>query len=175
MNARSQNFIKSFFLEKLLDGRLFLIKETNKETDFFNEVRNVQNILIILPIDKTEEISSRKFLKDIQQEFSTARISAIDLSALHQRDSNWLGVPNHRYLANIRRQNFNLLMDINGHHDRICAYLAALTEIPLRVHATTGKFDKIYNLHIRKSGKATLNERYQNILSYIIRMRQNPD
>ena len=61
-------------------------------------------------------------------------------------------------------------MDLNGHHDRVCAYLGALTDAPLRVHASRGKFDKIYNLEIRTPGASSLDERYQSILTYLARL-----
>ena len=66
---------------------------------------------------------------------------------------------------------FDLLMDLNRHHDRICAYLGALTEAPLRLHASRGKFDKIYNLEIRTLGDSSLDDRYQSILAYLARLR----
>ena len=172
MNLRSQNFIKNYFLKKALDARLFFMKEKSREIDFFDEIKKVKKILIILPTDRVEEINARKYLPEIQNIFSKVKISTLDLSTLRRIDTNWLGIPNHKYLANIQNENFDLLIDLNGHHDRVCAYLGALTEAPLRLHATEGKFDKIYNLHFRASGEVSLTTRYQNLLAYIARMRQ---
>jgi len=173
MEIRSQNFIKNYFLDRLLDARLYFMKETGNETDFINTIRNIKKILIILPIDRSDEISSRKFIKEIQAKLGKVRISTLDLTTLRKSDTNWLGVPNHKYLANIQSGDFDLLMDLNRHHDRVCAYLGALTEAPLRVHASRGKFDKIYNLEIRTSGDSSLDERYKNILIYLARLRNN--
>jgi hypothetical protein len=170
MDLRSQNFIKNYFLERLLDTRLYFIRQENDETDFFGLMKKVKKILIILPIDPSEEINSRKFMKDLQALFSKTRVSTLDLSNLRKHDTNWLGIPNQLYLSQIKKEKFDLLMDLNGHHDQICAYLAALTGAPLRLHASNGKFDKIYNLEIRASGKASLIDRYQTILAYLSRM-----
>lgn len=171
MEIRSQNFIKNYFLERLLDARLFFIREKGQETDFLDAIRNLKNILIILPIDRSDEINSRKFIKDIQSELGKIKISTLDIATLRKNDTNWLGVPNQQYLANIQKGNFDLLMDLNSFQDRVCVYLGALTEAPLRLHASRGKFDKIYNLEFRTSGEAPLNERYNNILSYLSRLR----
>ena len=171
MEIRSLNFIKNYFLERLLDARLYFMKEKGNETDFLDVIRKIKKILIILPIDRSDEINSRKFIKNLQSALGRVKISTLDLTTLRKSDTNWLGVPNHQYLANIQSGNFDLVMDLNGHQDRVCAYLGALTEAPLRLHASRGKFDKIYNLEIRTAGDSSLNDRYQNILSYLSRLR----
>ena len=45
MEIKSQNFIKNYFLERLLDARLFFIKQKSDLTDFFEEVKNVKKII----------------------------------------------------------------------------------------------------------------------------------
>ena len=170
MEIRSQNIIKNYLLERFLNTRLYFFKHENEETDFFTLLKKVKKVLIVLPIDRSEEINSRKFVKDLQELFGRARISALDLAALRKHDSNWLGVPTQQYLSQIQREKFDLLLDLNGHHDHICTYLGALAGVPLRLHASNGKFDKIYNLEIRAGGNASLHERYQTILSYLSRM-----
>ena len=174
MESNSQNFIKNFFLPKLLDARLFFIKQRGDLTDFFVEIKNVKKILVILPIDRAEEIVAREYLPGIKEVFDKAKVSTLDLSSLHRIDTNWLGVPNQKYLSKIEDEKFDLLLDLNGHHDRLCAYLCALTAAPMRMHISEGKFDKIYNLHFRIPGGAPLGTRYQNFLTYIRRMRQKP-
>jgi hypothetical protein len=174
METKSQNFIKNYFLEKLLEARLFFIKQKSDLTDFFEEVKKVKKMLIILPIDKSEEGVAREYLPQIQKVFGRAKISTLDLSTLRKTDTNWLGVPNNKYLANIQGEDFDLLLDLNGHHDRVCAYLCALTAAPMRLHVSEGKFDKIYNLQFRIPGGAPLSSRYQNMLAYIDLMRQKP-
>lgn len=152
MDIKSQNVIKDYLLEKLLETRLFFIKQKTDLTDFFEEVQKVKKILIILPIDKSEEGLAREFLPHIQKVFGKTKISTLDLSNLRKNDTNWLGVPNQKYLANIQGEEFDLLLDLNGHHDRLCAYLCALTAAPMRLHVSEGKFDKVYNLQFRIPG-----------------------
>ena len=171
MEVRSNNFIKNYFLERLLDARLYFIKDKNNETDFLDAIRNIKKILVILPIDRSDEINSRKYIKEIQSSLGKVKISTLDLATLRKNDTNWLGVPNHHYLSKIQGGDFDLLIDLNGYHDRICAYLGALTAAPLRVHASRGKFDKIYNLEIRSAGDSTLDDRYRSILTYLVKLR----
>ena len=175
MEIRSQNFIKNYFLERLLDTRLYFMKEKGNETDFLDVIRKIKTILIIVPIDRSEEINSRKFIKDLQSALGKVNISTLDLTTMRKSDTNWLGVPNHHYLANIQKGGFDLIMDLNSYQDRVCVYLGALTKAPLRLHASRGKFDKIYNLEIRTAGDSSLNDRYQNILSYLSRLRDKTD
>jgi hypothetical protein len=172
MDIKSQNFIKNYFLERLLDTRLFFIKQKSDLTDFFEEVKNVKKILIILPLDRAEEIIARKYLPDVQRVFGKAKVSTLDLSTLRKMDTNWLGVPNQKYLANIQGEEFDLLLDLNGNHNRLCAYMCVLTTAPMRMHISEGRFDKIYNLHFRMSEDTALDNRYQNFLTYIERMIQ---
>jgi hypothetical protein len=174
METKSQNLIKNFFLERLLEARLFFIKQKSDLTNFIEEVKKVKKILIILPLDKSEEGVARQYLPKIQNVFGTAKISTLDLSTLRKTDTNWLGVPNQKYLSNIQGESFDLLLDLNGHHDRLCAYLCAITAAPMRLHISEGKFDKIYNLQFRIPGGAPLSSRYQNMLTYIDLMRQKP-
>ena len=170
MDIKSQNFIKNYFLERLLDARLFFLKQKSNLTDFFEELKNVKKILIILPLDRAEEINARKYLPEIQRIFGKAKVSTLDLSTLRKIDTNWLGVPNQKYLSNIQGEDFDLLLDLNGQQHRLCAYMCALTAAPMRMHISEGKFDKIYNLHFRIPGGAPLDNRYQNFLTYIERM-----
>lgn len=172
MELKSQNFIKNYFLEKLLDTRLFFIKEHSQMKDFFEELKKVKKVLIILPVDKKEEEVAREFLPEIQHAFGRAKLSTLDLSSIRESDTNWLGVPNQKYLSKIQAENFDLLLDLNGRHIRLCAYLGALSEALMRLHIAEGKFDKIYNLHFRTDENAPLISRYQNFLSNIIRMRK---
>jgi len=170
----SQNFIKNYLLEKFLDARLFFMKQRSDLTDFFENIKKVKNILILIPVDRAEEIISREFLPEIKRVFGKAKVTTLDISSLREIDTNWLGAPNQKYLAKIQNGKFDLLLDLNGHHERICAYLCVMSAAPLRLHISEGKFDKIYNFHFRVSGSASLKSRYQNFLTYIERMRQKP-
>jgi hypothetical protein len=174
MEVNTHNIIKKYVLQKLLDTRLYFIKEHTRITNFFEEIKRVKKILIILPIEKSEETLATEYLPHIRRVFGGAKISTLDISTLRRSDTNWFGVPNNLYLSNIQNENFDLLIDLNGHHDRLCAYLGALTAAPMRLHLALGKFDKIYNLQIRVPGHASLNARYETMLSYIARMREVP-
>jgi len=164
--------IKNYFLEKLLDTRLYFIKEKSQEIHFIDLLQTVKKILIILPLNKNEENIARQHLPKLHDLFSGSHISTLDMSSLQRNDTNWLGIPNNQYLANIKNENFDLLIDLNSNHERICTYLGALTEAPLRLHLSEGKFNKIYNLQIRTDDKAPITTRYHNLINYLFLMRK---
>ena len=140
--------------------------------DFFEELKKVKKILVIMPVDNDAESVAREFLPEIQQAFGRVKLSTLDLSTMREGDTNWLGVPNQKYLSKIQDENFDLLLDLNEQQNRLCTYLGALSAAPMRLHIAEGKFDKIYNLHFRTEEKAPLMSKYQNFLSNMIRMRQ---
>lgn len=171
MGIYSPNFIKNYFLSRLLDTRLYFIKEKTGMTDFFRGMQTVKKVLVILPRDRAEEIVARKYYSGLFNVFDHAQVSTLDIFNLRRIDVNWLGVPNHAYLNRIRGENFDLVIDLNTYHDILCTYLTALIEAPMRLHLVEGKFDKIYNLHIRTSGESTIEKRYQNLVNYLSHFR----
>jgi hypothetical protein len=174
MEIKSQNFIKNYVLEKFIDFRLFFIRQSTVLTDFFENIQRVKKILVILPVDRAEEIMSREYLPEIKHVFGNAKVETLDPATFRKIDTNWLGVPNQKYIAHIQNQKFDFCLDLNSHHESICAYLCARSEVPMRLHISEGRFEKIYNLHFRVSAEASLRTRYQNFLTYIGRMRQKP-
>ena len=174
MEIKSQNFIKNYFLELFLDVRLFFIKQKTDMTNFFEDIKKVKKILIILPVDGAEEIISREYLSEIKRIFGKAKVKTLNLSTIRKNDTNWLGIPNQKYLANLQSEEFEFLLDLNGHHDKMCAYVCAHANVPMRLHISEGRYDKIYNLHFRVSENASLHSRYQNFMNHIGRMRQTP-
>jgi len=171
MGLYSPIFIKNYFLTRLLNTRLYFIKEKTRITDFLKGMQAVKKVLVILPRDRAEEIIARKFLSGIFKVFDHAQVSTLDIFNLRKIDVNWLGIPNHAYLNRTRGENFDLIIDLNTYHDVLCTYLTALVEAPMRLHLVEGKFDKIYNLHIRSAGESSIEKRYQNLVTYLSHFR----
>jgi len=164
--------VKNFLLEKLLDTRLHFTKEKSQITNFVQGIRSVKKVLIILPRDRAEEVKARKYLNALFKVFEKVQISTLDIFNLRRIDVNWLGVPNQAYLNRIRSEKFDLTIDLNSYHDALCTYLTGLIEAPLRLHLMEGKFDKIYNLHIRSRVTSPIEKRYQNLVNYLAHLRQ---
>lgn len=171
MPLSSPNFIKNYFLDKLIDTRLFFLRETTNVTNFIGAIKSAKKILIILPKNRAEEVASREYIKKIYQIFDTSKISKLDIQTLRKIDINWLGVPNKNYISKIRDERFDLLIDINSYHERLCSYLGALIESPMRIHLSPGKFDKIYNLQFRTGKKTPVADRFKNLINYLSIMR----
>ena len=164
--------LKNYFLKKLVHARLFFIKKNTQLLNFFELLKQVKKVLIILPINKKEERIARTYLSRFNSLFSASQISTLDVTSLRRSDVNWLGVPNMSYLKNIQSEDFELLIDLNGSHDYICAYLGALTRASLRLHVSQGIFDKIYNLQFRSQPQESIENRYDRVLRYLELMRQ---
>ena len=164
--------LKKYFLRKLVHTRLFFIKKNTRLLNFIEIIKKVKKVLIILPINKNEERIARDYLSRFNALFKASQISTLDITSLRKTDVNWLGVPNTTYLKNIQNEDFELLIDMNGSHDYVCAYLGALTQASLRLHVSQGNFDKIYNLQFRSQPQEPLETRYDRVLRYLELMRR---
>ena len=172
MSTSSSNFLKNYFLEKMISTRLYFLKNQGDVTDFFERIKSVKKLMIIVPRDRAEEVHVRKYISRIQEIFQSAKFSTFDVCSLRKSDVNWLGVPNNSFLAKIQDENFDLVIDINSHHDHLCTFLGVFTNAPLRLHLTEGKFDKYYNIHIRAESSAHTKARFKNMINYLAKIRE---
>ena len=153
----------------MLVNRFFLSKQVNKVTDYSSQLSETKKILIILPVIHQNVQLVNDFKSNLADAFPKSSISTFGITSLRKTDMNWLGVPGKEYLNNIREEDFDLLIDLNENQDRICTYLSALSNAPMRVHYSEGKFDKIYNLQIRTDINASLNTKIQTLFKYLVR------
>ncbi len=172
MSSTSNNFLKNYFLEKMISTRLYFSKDKGQLTDFFERLQAVEKLLVILPQDRAEEVYVRQYVSKIHEIFESAKFSTLDVCTLRKSDINWLGVPNNTFLSKIQDENFDLVIDINGHHDHLCTYLGVFTNAPLRLHLCEGKFDKFYNIHIRAGDNARTDARFKNLINYLAKIRK---
>ena len=99
MSTSSSNFLKNYFLEKMISTRLYFLKNQGDVTDFFERIKSVKKLMIIVPRDRAEEVHVRKYISRIQEIFQSAKFSTFDVCSLRKSDVNWLGVPNNSFLA----------------------------------------------------------------------------
>jgi len=165
-------FIKNYFLEKWLNARLFFMGRKPELTDFINKLKQINKIMVIVPRDRAQEVVARKYITMLKDAFPGAKISKIDVFNLRKTDINWIGAPNEQFIEQFRKENFDLSIDFNSYHDALCSYLCALTEAAIRMHICEGKFDKIYNLHIRTNSNTSLERRYTQLLTKLINLAQ---
>jgi hypothetical protein len=161
--------IKNYLLDKLLVNRFFLAKQKNEITDYSRQLSEAKKILIILPVIHQNVQLINDFKTNLANAFPKSSISTFGITSLRKSDMNWLGVPGKEYLNRIREEDFNLLIDLNEDQDRVCTYLSALSNAPLRIHFSEGKFDKIYNLQIRTDINVSLNTKIQTLTNYLIK------
>lgn len=162
-------FVQNFLIDRLLINRFFLTKQINEVTDYSQQMNEVKKILIILPVIHENVQMENDFKINLANAFPKSSVSTFGITSLRKSDMNWLGVPGKEYLKNIQDEKFDLLIDLNEHQDRICTYLSALSNAPMRIHFSQGKFDKIYNIQIRTDKNTPLNIKVQTLLNYLVK------
>ena len=158
--------IKTILLEKYLDFNLKSGRKDNAPYIVSEKLKSVIQVLVIKPPAGIEDKSLQDFIAGLYAVYPDVQVSTFMRSSLRNSDTNWLGVPNDRYLKNIREINFDLVIDLNLQHDTICSYICKLSGAPLRLNLMPGHYDNIYNLHI-KPGTNSIDKALQNILKYL--------
>lgn len=159
--------IKALLLEKYLKFNLKSAKKNDKLCDFSEELKSIEQILVIKPINSIDDKSLQSFISGLYNIYPNIQVSTFTRSSLRKTDINWLGVPNNQYLKNIQEIHFDLVIDLNIHHDTICSYLCKLSGAPLRLNLKSGHYDHIYNLHIKTNSNTEIDDELQNILRYL--------
>lgn len=160
-------------LNKYLDFRLNFLKSTEVLCDYPVKIDTIKKILLILPADCKDKTEFREFIAGLNEIFSKAKVSTFQNKDLRLHEQNWLGVPNERYLSELRSQDFGLIIDLNLQPDKICAYICALSEAPVRINLISGKYDHVYNLYFRSDQEKSLEDRYKLILSSLKNLKLN--
>jgi hypothetical protein len=165
-------YIKNLILERYINFRLKLFKDKEDSLNFPQEIRNVKNILLIIPENNEYNTSIQSFISELYKLFDKAEISTFERSSFRKSDGNWFGLPRESYLKNFQDVKFDLLIDLNLPHDNLCTYICALIAPPLRMSWTSGKFDHIYNLQIRSKYQGLIEDKLANILNYFESFRK---
>ncbi|HES60216.1 MAG: hypothetical protein JW956_10270 [Calditrichaceae bacterium] len=162
---------KNLMLNKYLNFRLNYFKSNEDLCDYPAKIGTIKKVLLILPAECKDKTEYRDFINGLNQVFQKAKISTFQIKDLRLHEQNWLGVPNERYLDELRSQNFDLIIDLNIRPDKICAYICALSEAPVRINLVSGKYDHVYNLYFRSEQEKSIDERYQLILSNLAKLK----
>ncbi len=142
--------LKKFILKKYMDFKLKRFKDPSEPAVFPEALRTVKQVLLITPADHPElEGEIQAFASGLYTIFKQVQVSTFDRSSFRPADGNWFGLPNESYLDNFRQEKFDLVIDLNIQQDRLCTYICALINAPLRMNLCSGDYDHIYNFHIR--------------------------
>ena len=163
--------IKNLLLNKYLNFRLNYFKSSEGLCDYPAKIDTIKKILLILSTDCKDKIKYRDFIAGLNEIFSEANVSTFQIKDLRLHEQNWLGVPNGRYLSELRSQAFDLIIDLNLQSDKICAYICALSEAPVRINLISGKYDHVYNLYFRSNREKSGEERYNLILDNLMKLK----
>lgn len=165
------NQIRNLMLNKYLNFRLNYFKSNEDLCDYPAKIGTIKKILIILPAECKDKTEYRDFINELNQLFQKTKISTFQIKDLRLHEQNWLGVPNERYLDELRSQNFDLIIDLNIQPDKICAYICAFSEAPVRINLISGKYDHVYNLYFRSEQEKSIDERYKLILDNLTKLK----
>ena len=150
-----------------MDFRLKWYKSENQALEFPTTIQSVKKILLIAPTDHQElEAQVHDFASGLYTVFKLAQVSTFERSSFRPADGNWFGLPKEEYLDNFRQENFDLVIDLNLEQDRLCTYICALSGAGLRLNLSEGKYDHIYNFHIRTDKTQEIETRLQKVLQY---------
>lgn len=158
--------IKKIILDKYLDMRLKMFKNADDSLNFPEGIRQVKNILLLIPEGEEYSAFMQQFTSDLYRIFDRVQVSTFERSSFRQSDGNWFGFPKESYLNNFREANFDLVLDLNQPQDRLSAYICALSGASLRMTRTSGAYDHIYNMQIR-SNKGLVEDQLTNVLNYL--------
>ena len=162
---------KNLMLNQYLNFRLNYFRSNEDLCDYSAKIGTVKKILLILPAECKDKTEYRNFINGLNKIFQKAKISTFQIKDLRLHEQNWLGVPNESYLDELRSQNFDLIIDLNNEPDKICAYICALSEAPLRINLISGPYDHAYNLYFSSEQEKSPEERHQLILSNLTKLK----
>jgi hypothetical protein len=165
--------IKNLMLNKYLNLRLVYYKNKEDLCNYPENINKIKKILLILPTDRKDKSEYRQFISQLNEIFTKAKISTFQIKDLRLHEQNWLGVPNDRYLTELRSEAFDLIIDLNLQSDNICSYICALSHAPIRINLISGKYDHVYNLYFRSNEKKSEEDRYSLILESLKKLKMS--
>ncbi len=159
--------LKNILLDNYLSWRLKHLKAIPRAHDFSKELREVKQILIVLPETISLDDIQPTFVQQLYEIFGqNVRISTFEKRTFRKEDSTWLGLPKKEYMDIFASEQIDLVIDLNESEDKFCTYVCALLPAPIKVNLAPGTFDHVYNLHIRSDGSKPLAHRLETIIRY---------
>jgi len=159
---------KNLILKKYIDLRLKWYKDNSPSLEVPSSLRNVKHLLLMVPPKKDKlEAPMREFTSRLHEIFNNVKVSTFKKTSFRPIDGNWFGLPKKDYLDKFCEEKFDLIIDLNQQQDRLCTYICALSGATLRLNFATGRYDHIYNFHIRTNEEQEVIVRLEKILSYL--------
>lgn len=160
-------------LNKYLNIRLNYLKSNEDLCDYPAKIDTIKKILLILPVECNDKTEYRDFIVRLKEIFLKVKVSTFQIKDLRLHEQNWLGIPNERFFSELRSQAFSLIIDLNLQTNKICSYICALSEAPVRINLISGKYDHVYNLYFRSGQEKSIDDRYNLILNSLKKLKLN--
>ncbi len=162
------SFLKDHLAKKYLHWRLARWKAPKEIFDFASVLRKVRHVLIVIPEHLDMDYVMPRCIQPLYQIFGeNIMVSTFEKKNFRAQDSNWLGLPKKEYLKIFESEKIDLVLDLNEKEDAFCSYVCALLNAPIKINLAPGKFEHIYNLHIRSQTAKTFEQKVQTMLYYL--------
>jgi len=167
--------LKRILLDKYLDWRLKRRSSPQRMYDFGENLKKIRHILLVIPEHTNIEDLISGFMQKLYEIFTRdVIISTFEKKTFRAEDSTWLGLPKKEYLETFQSEKIDLVIDLNQNEDKFCTYVCAILNAPLKINLESGRFDHIYNLHIRTNESKTLDQKLETLVRYLRNLTQIP-
>jgi hypothetical protein len=174
-----ENFGKKHFLKR---GK---VPENKEVIDYGKIFANISTGLILLPdqlenfgiaINKQKEIMNffpnTKFVYIVREKHSSLIPNELQnrVIPIHQNNLNPFGVPNRRFLKNVLKDRFDIIIDLNAEFDYVSTYISKKARATLRICLCHPERDPFYNLQVCTSKEQPLDQQISIMLEYVARL-----
>lgn len=159
-------------------------KASQPVVDIFTTMVKAHQIFICLP-EKLEDFGiARNYIREIRNNFNEARITFLfnynyfnlmdrndrensNLILLKPENINRFGLCTQPILEKVKKNKFEVAIDLNFEFNLMSAHLCYFTNAPLRICLSNEKRDPFFNFQIQAGTNTILDTQYRNLLKYI--------
>ena len=154
----------------------FHFREPDKVLTFTDAVKRARSALVVMPSEQMYSEMSRPLLQFIQSRFSGGNLTIIvpeeakpvvrqltrcDVINLRQDDIGSFALPKKEIINRIRRNTYDLVIDLNLKFSLPAAYMCKASRSRLRVGFATEYADTFFNLQIRTDASRNVKSTYE--------------
>ncbi len=129
------------------------LKKMHHAMSFPLHATSIRRVWVIMPRDLQYIEAAHQFINELRQKFPFWDIQLFDVDKLPQEKLNWMHIPNKEYIADLKNQHYDMVIDLNRQMDWLVVYLAVMSGAPYRVHLENedGEF---FNIQFKANRKA---------------------
>jgi hypothetical protein len=141
------------------------LKELNGQAYLFPvPSKKINHTLVILPKQLEYLDPAVELVNELQQEYPYWRYMMLDMDKVIGDKLNRLHLPSSGFISKLKKENFELVIDLNPEFDYRIGYLIALLRIPYRIYLLPDIIP-FYNINIK--GNFFQIKNYRGLISYL--------